>query len=227
MRLRITTVLLALCALSPVVSAAPCGIQSLSTLIGLTDTGCTVNDKLFTNFELIQTGTLAGFDASAINVLTSTTPQGNESLVFTGLLSAVGGQAGGTLQSIIRYSVQTLSGAALIEDLTLAVGPVSELNPGASSVSATEYACVGLNIVCDANNADFTLHATPDGQPAHEVFTPVTSLSVAKQLNITAEAGNVVTLSSVTNEISQIPEPGTYALLCSGFAILALRRKYA
>lgn len=49
----------ALCVLSAVASAAPCN-QPLSGLIGLASSGCTVGDKLFTNFSLTQSGTLAG-----------------------------------------------------------------------------------------------------------------------------------------------------------------------
>lgn len=218
--------------LGSVASAAPClGTQPLSGLLALPSTGCTVGDKLFTNFSLTQDGTLAGLDADLINVLTSTTPQGNEVLTFIGGLTAVGGLTGGTLESIIGYTVQTVSGAALIEDLSLSVGPLTEVGTGPNSATVTEFACIGVNIACNGSNADFTLTATPNGAPQQIVFPPVTSLSVAKRLNITAAAANLVTLNSVTNEVSQvqpaaIPEPGTYALLFSGLGFLAFARKY-
>lgn len=225
---------LALClgTLASIAPAAPClGTSPLSGLLALPSTGCTVGDKLFTNFTLTQSGTLAGLDASLINVLTSTTPQGNEVLTFIGGLTAVGGLTGGTLQSIIGYTVQTVTGAALIEDLMLSVGPLSQVGTGPNSASVTEYACTGLNVACNGSNANFTLAATPNGAPQHIIFPPVTSLSVAKQLNITAAALNLVTLSSVTNEVSQVqpgtvPEPGTYVLLLSGLGVLAYTRKY-
>ena len=202
----------------------PClGSQPLSGLVSLGSTGCTIGDKLFTGFTLATTGTLAALDATAINVLTSTTPEGNEVLTFTGGLTAVGGANGGTLTGIIDYTVSTLSGAALIEDLTLSMGPLSSLGNGPNSATATEYACLAVNVTCDKNNADFTLSTVPDGT-SHLVFPPVSSLSVAKQITINATALNLVTVGSLTNQVSQIPEPGTWLTLVSGLALAAARR---
>jgi len=204
--------------------ALPCpGTSPLSGLVALADTGCTLGDKLFSNFRLDTTGGTRTVDASLIDVLTSTTPQGNEVLTFAGGISATAG----TLTAIIGYTVSTLSNAALIEDLTLTVGPVSALDLGhGSSLTVNEYACIGVNIACTANNADFILNAPPGGTH-HSVFAPpVSNLSVAKRVDITASALSVVELSSLTNDLSQalpsqVPEPATGAMLVVELAVAA------
>jgi hypothetical protein len=201
----------------------PClGTQPLSGLIALASTGCTVTDKLFSNFFLDTEGTV-DLDASLINVLTSTTPQGNHVLEFVGDFGVNAGVLPGTLTALIGYTVQTVSGAALIEDLSISVGPLFELGTGPNSVSATEYVCIGVNVGCDSSNANFLLNA--DFLLAyHLVFPPVNSLSVSKRLTITAEALNVVRVESLTYEISQVPEPGTGVLLGGGLVLAALGR---
>jgi hypothetical protein len=168
-------------------------------------------------------------DAGLVNVLTSTTPQGNEALSLVGGLFAEGGDTGGTVTAIVGYTVQTLSGAAAIEDLALDVGPLSSVGTGPNSASVTEYACAGVNVTCTAQNASLILSAAPNGT-AQAIFPPVTSLSVAKEITIDAAALNVVTLGSVTNEVSQTdtPEPETASLLgfgCGGVVLFAWRRR--
>ncbi len=224
--------------ISALLSALPCAAAitpvpclataPLSGLIALGSSGCTIGDKLFTNFSLGTTGTLGTIDASAINVLLSTSPQGNEVLNFFTGLTAVGGANGGQLISTIGYDVSTVTGAALIEDLTLNVGSLQNVGTGPNSASVTEYACVGLNITCTAQNARFLLNAVPNGTD-HLTFTPTSSLSVAKQLTLNAAALNTVTLNSMTNEVSQlklpasgVPEPATASLLGGGLLGLAL-----
>lgn len=187
-------------------------------------TGCTVGDKLFADFTFTNDGTLAGLDAGAINVLTSTTPQGNEVLTFIGGLTANGGVNGGFITGIINYTVSTITGAALIEDLSLSVGPVFSAGLGPNSASAVEYACVGVNVSCNAQNASFVLNAVPNGPADHTVFSPMSSLSVSKRLTINAAALNLVTVQSLTNEVSQVPEPGTWLTLAAGLVLIYVRR---
>lgn len=208
------------CAAAPL--ALPCvGTEPLSGLIALGSTGCTVGDKLFAGFSLTSSGTLAALDAGLINVLTSTIPQGNEVLTLTSGLTAAGGVTGGTLTGILGYTVQTLSGAAALEDLTLGVGPLTSVGTGPNSATVTEYACAGINVTCTAQNANFVLNAVPNGTD-HAVFPPVTSLSVAKKITIDAAALNVVTLGSLTNEVSQVPGqvPEPSSLLLGGLGLL-------
>jgi hypothetical protein len=222
-------------ALASVGSAAPClGTQPLSGLIASAGTGCTLGDKLFTNFSLNQSGPLAFINPAVINVVTSTRPDGDEVLQFTGGLTATGGVTGGTLEFIIGYTVRTVTGVAMIEDLTLSVGALTQSGLGPNSATVTERACIGVNVNCNSGNAIITLTATPNDAPQYIVFQQVSALSVTKQVRITAAAFNTVTLNSVTNEVSQlltivdaqVPEPSSYALLCSGLGVLAFARKY-
>jgi len=214
----------------------PClSSQPLSTLLSPAFPGCTIGDKLFSDFSAQTAGTLGNIDATLVNVLTSISPTGEFILEFTGGLTAAGGANGGVLDEAIGYHVSTLSGAALIDDLVLGVGPLQDVGAGPDSATVDEFACIGLNVRCTGSNANFTLSAIPGNTPSSLkiTFAPVSSLSVTKTVKLDAAAGNTVTLQSLTNGVSQVtssvPEPGTMVLL--GIALLFLakigRRKLA
>ncbi len=199
-------------------SAAPLCLQTtnLLDLVNLAADGCTIDDKLFANFNV-----LGQLSAATVAVETGVAASGNHFLTFISGAFTVTGGFGDIFDATIFYTVTSLSGAT-ITDLHLRVGSFTANAPG-SSITVTETACFGINFAC--GTPDVTLTASPNGI-ADEVFAPQTSLTVFKRVAVTAEAGNVVTLDSVTNEVSQtqaapIPEPGTWVFMSTGLMGLA------
>jgi hypothetical protein len=178
--------------------------------------GCTIDDKLFSDFSIV--GQLS---AAGVGVDTGVTAGGNHFLTFigNGLFTATGGVLDPvTIERTIIYTVTSLSGAT-ITDLHLGVGNLSQLGTGGSA-TVTERACFGIDFTCASPNV--TLTAGPGGV-ADEIFAPQTQLTVFKTIAVTAEAGGgIATLESVTNEVSQIPEPGTWVFMSTGLMGLAL-----
>jgi hypothetical protein len=212
-----------ICAVS-VATAAPC--QPFQSLAALTAGSCTIGDKVFSDFSLtvfqLDSVSVSSLTPSDIGVQTGAT-NGNPLLTFVG-------DRGGPLFDVIAtndiidfaigYSVSTTDGRPLIKDLAVAVASVAEppfddIPPITATV--TENACFGANVPCTTPDVTFTASA---GESDSDVFAPVSSLTVSTRIRVEFPAGNSAsTFDFVSNEVSQVPEPGTFALVCVVFLV--------
>jgi hypothetical protein len=196
--------------------------------------GCTIGDKLFSAFAVETVNTAGGAVLTVNNVLVSSPPDEVYSLTF----NTLGGfnAASGILDFIVRYTVATTSGLDLIQGLTLSIGDVTLENltgPPTATVNAQEFVCLGVgvsitgspgNYACSNENAGVLLNATPNN-PGHTTFAPTAAVSVAKRLSVDAGVGTFVSVSAITNDVSQIPEPSTYASFGAGLlAVVVIAR---
>ena len=217
MNTKITTT--ALLVLGMAGTAAADHISNLADLIA-NDGTVVVGDKLFSNFTYAWTGDMP--DASGVNVIEYTDPDGNFGIQFQGaFLDLAGGNAS---DALITFDVTVLDPALMISGAHLAGNPaVAGGNGGNSFGSVTETFLPGnitdsLVIFADEDSAVLADWVTFD--------QPVTTLSVQKDIILFADDDAVATtLSFVNQSFSQIPEPGSLALLgLGGLAMLRRRR---
>ncbi len=218
-------VLLSTMALANTVVPLCSTVTTLEGAIGL-PSGCTITDKTFANFAFnAVNGVLA-----ATGVVTSFNQIGNND--FLTLTGAFVGNALLPTTYTIDYSV--LATANVIEDLGVNLTNGNPLGP----VTVNEFACVaatggvsfttsvsGTPTGCSSGNF-YTFTADALNPIGGVTFTPSAFVLVEKQIELGASTG-IASLSSLTNEVSQTPEPATVSLLVTGLIGLGtrLRRK--
>ncbi|MFI4861872.1 MAG: PEP-CTERM sorting domain-containing protein [Phycisphaerales bacterium JB063] len=179
-----------------------------------------VGDKLFSNFDYAATGDMP--DADNINVIEYTDSDGNFGIRFqAGFFDLPGG---GSSDALITFDVTVLDPNRMISGAHLAGNPdVLGGNGGSSFGGITETFLTG-------NTSDsLSIFATQDSAVlADWVFfdTPTSTLSVQKNITLFADDDAVATtLSFVDQTFTQIPEPGSLALIgLGGLALLRRRR---
>lgn len=194
-------------------------ISNLADLIA-NDGSVVVGDKLFDNFSYAWTGDMP--DASGVNVIEYTDPDGNFGIQFQGAFIDLAG--GGASDALITFDVTVLDPNMLISDAHLSGNPaVVGGNGGQSFGSVTETFLTGnandlLVIFADEDQAQLTDWVFFD--------QPVSTISVQKDIILFADDDAVAaTMSFVNQSFSQIPEPGSLALLgLGGLALLRRRR---
>jgi hypothetical protein len=143
----------------------------------------------------------------------------------------VGTTAGPTSNSadaLITFTVSTVNGAATLDDLSAFFnGSVT----GTGLSSFTENFCEGHPLgspLCNSGNSgQIKVTNPPPSFNDHVTFSPVASVSVSKDVNVTSGLNGTAMVSQYINNFSQIPEPAHISLLTSGLLVgLGLLRKY-
>ena len=216
--------------------AAPCGIGTVAAYILLGSTGCTIDDKIFSNFAYETSTAGVGIPILAGGVLvTPLDTPGNPGLTFTAPWIATGTSVDtAATQSLIFFDVRTISGEALIEDAS--VNAVFS-GTGAFSDDVSEFGCFGASSTTGCSGASGSFFLTMNDQSGtltnpsgdSKSFTPVALVGV-NFVSIAAStsavgAGNTAIVTSATYRFSEVvptrvPEPGTGALF--GTALVGL-----
>jgi PEP-CTERM motif len=182
---------------------------------------CEIDNLLFSNFT--YTGTANGtapIASTAVNVTPITTP-GDEGLEFNAGWSV---STPAEEDSNIGFIVSTVNKADTIDSLDL------EFNghyTGTGTSSVTENYCEGgLLASCPTTVNQIAVTNPPTVLSiTSKDFTPVNTLQVSKDVNVSAGNGGTASISDLNNTYGQVPEPGTLGLLGGGLVALGLVRR--
>ena len=219
-------------------NALPCVAESLANYVTLGHSGCQIGDKIFHDFRYSPTSYGGGVPvpASGIGVVPIDLPLLAE-IDFNGLFAAGPYQG---VDGVIRFTVGVLPGGNLIDDLGLTQGGSVVYGTGIAGVG--EDACAG-GLLTGGCVGGVPLHlqtvvAFGGGlsiTSAHVNFSPVSTIDVIKDIGVTGGQYGLALLSHVTNEFSEapggggggeVPEPGTWVLMGSGFlGLFGIARK--
>jgi hypothetical protein len=211
------------------ITPAPCpGSASMQDYLNMT-VGCTIDDKIFSNFSFAtsaQGGATAIF-ASGITVVPITTAF-DPGLQFEANWSASSGQVS---DSSIGFTVTVLGGAALIEDASIVQLGGSVIGTGIANVG--EGICVGIN----CQNTSFTLNTVNTTDKTliqlgdHQLFSPSGQVRATKDIGVSGNASGFASVNLISDQFSEIPvpEPGTMTLFGTGLlgCTAILRRRLA
>jgi hypothetical protein len=198
---------------------------------GTNQNGITLGDKRYSNFTFSSSGD-APIGVNAVNV--SLTASGNQhNLRFSferEALAAVGGQ---TTDVVICYQIdvlgnQQINGVGLAFDSAVGAG-----SPGLAAASVVEtisrVAPLGTDVGQISVFNDGT-GALPDSSRSTLIVDPTaTTLYFCKDILVSSRPqGGTVSISTVDNFVTQVPEPASMAALALvGGALMARRRRGA
>jgi len=206
--------------------AAACPVATYDTYLG-PGYSCGIDDKTFQNFSY-STGGTNQMPATSITVNPINTPF-NPGLLFN---APWGVGAGQTQDSLIGFTVTVNPGGNLINDLSLYMFGAGVLGTGQVSVAETYCAGDTFANLC-AHGTEGTLLAILNANTSilHASVTfanPVGIVDVRKDIELLGGAdGSAALVSGVSNQFSEVPEPGSLMLLGSGVVGVAgmLRRR--
>jgi PEP-CTERM motif len=185
---------------------------------------CQVSDKIFSSFkvnvvdkdDVILTG--AQWIAMTTVGDSSSEPGLKFSSVFgSAIWTVIGGfDAPNEFKMQITYSVATVSGKKLIKDAILSVPNTTPL--GVEGAGSKDTVDESLSIPAMLHTI-----AMPDGVAGTKLtdsttFTPVATVMVSDVVDVLAGKLGKASLSSFTSQISEVPEPSTWAMMLVGFA---------
>jgi len=222
----------------------------------VTGPGCTIGDKTFSNFNLFNgaasggglavpisadqitlvpfNGTVGGIHVGQLtmNFFSDTT------LVTPGLVRSALPNASQVTNFDVGYSVvapaaMAMSGATLAVSATR-IGTTSDANVTKASCLGGTFTASSSGYVCSSTMAPGVAVDPFTGPSSSSIsWAPVTQLETKDFVQLTggtSGTGSSVTLISITNTFSEIPEPGTLGLLglgLLGIGYLARRRRNA
>ena len=207
----------------------PGGVVTMADMIALGSDGCQIDDKVFYDFGYVPGGSAP--TAGEVTIGFDETPL-DPGLVFTAGFAAVSGT---TTTAKITYTVDVLPGGNPITDFSIGIGGITQNNPGAIFIS--EDGCLGgtwnaSGSSCNSGNvASLDIYIGPgaaNNQFDIAYFDPVLSVDIFKDITVIGGDGGLAKFSEMTQNFSEIPEPGTLALLGGGLLIagIASRRRY-
>ena len=205
------------------------------SLAGLFQGGTiTANDKVFSNFTLVNLQTTNGgvADTSMIDVTPLTNDPADPGLNFAAPLDALGTPFGHTGPSSVElkfsFDVATISQLPLIKDTSLLInqftfdsGVLANIQVS-EQVTDTSAAVLGTNLALATN-----MSQVGDGSLESSIsFTPQAVVHVVKQIDIVGPNDNDgAFLRNFQQRFSQVvPEPGCVSLLWALVAAPGLRR---
>src|SRR5580704_14977150 len=201
-------------------AAAPCTPGTLASYMALGDTGCTVGNDTFFNFQLdtySSSGGATAIPASGI-IVEGLGPTGTTgaSAVAPFLSSDIGVDfstvcattAGQTLDDNISFSVSVGAGAASITDAGLVQ---DSYTTGNGNVTVTEKGCSGMTFPC---NQVWGVATNDTSFVNDTIFSPTGTISVEKDIAVSGNGGTAG-VSSVADvfSTSEVPEPRAVSLL--------------
>ena len=204
--------------------ASDCIVTSYDQYLG-PGFSCGLEDKTASNFFYSTAGTNQ-MPASSITVNPITTPL-NPGFLFNAPWGVTGNQ---TQDSLIGFTI-TANGN-LIDDLSLYMFGGATLGNGLVTVSETY--CAGDTFANNcANGIEGTL-STYLGSGLSKLhdsvtFNPVQVVDVKKDIELLGGGnGSFAVLSGVSNQFSEVPEPGSMILFGSGIAgVAGMLRRWA
>lgn len=223
----------------------PCPTNSLAfyaVTFTTATTGCQIDDKVFYGFtDVLTAGGGASTGGVGIQVGPITTAF-NPGLSYT--LSGFSVGSNSSLDLALGFDVATISGAMVIEDASLGIGGAEFTGTG--TVTIGENVCAGgvfstSSTGCPAGDQNVSLNVANPGPPAtffDMKFTSSTAacpgglcnlVGVFKDVSITGGSAGSASLSSFTQQFSEVPETSSIVLLGTAFMLTSMvfRRKRA
>jgi hypothetical protein len=210
----------AICVPALPLAAASCTSGTLASYIALGNTGCTIGNDTFFDFQLIADqsgGGAPAINASDITVIglgpSGTSGAGAVAPILTDDIGvefeAIWATTAGQIQEDeISFAVSVSPSASEITD----AGLIQDSNTtGNGSVTVAEKGCSGLTFPC----SQLWGVATNDTQAVEDtIFSATGTLSVEKDIAVSGNSGTAG-LSSVADvfSVSNVPEPRALVLL--------------
>jgi len=195
---------------APQVYAAACTSQSLSAYEVLGATGCTIGDKLFSNFSLIASGNTPP-TAAQITVTPDTSHSGEIGLDFNASWSVSG--SGQTQDDAITFDVAVVGGGGMLITDASTVQSTSGFT-GTGSANVTEGICA--NPPCTTTTNTTTINSAGATQlSSTTIFSPTGVIQAIKDIGVNSGSSGSASISQVFDGFSQtsVPEPASIMLL--------------
>jgi len=191
-------------------------------------TGCQIDDKVFYGWS---NGAITGGVNPANVLITPISTALNPGFMFNPNMS-VG--PGGIQDLPLHFTVATISGAKIIEDLSMGFAGGFTGN-GIATIN--EFGCIGglfaqpnAGTNCPAGNQVINLNVSNPPPVLFDIkFSNLTNLvDVFKDISVHGNTGSA-SISSFTQQFSEVPEVSSVLLLGTSFLLssLAIRRKRA
>jgi hypothetical protein len=215
--------------LSGIGFASPCVTGTWEYYLTLPGGSCTIDDKTFSNFSYSYSPQDFGIPPSSLST-TPITTHFDPGFSWNAGWNVSNGSGVPTQDSFIDYTVTVNRGGLPIIDVSLSMGGASFFGTGGARVDET--VCLGATFPACTGGTVKQLSVYDNSQQGVKLFDEitfggVTEIDVQKDIELTSGTNGGASLSLVTNQFSEIPEPGSILLFGSGALALAgvLRRK--